>query len=145
MDKSLGNISTEYLVSHSGSLPGPFRIRSGSVRDAFGGPFGMRWSSVRTNFGPKFSAPKIKNFKSFNLCGRRRRGGGPPAAVPSPAARRDPAAAATAAQIEFFCEKVGGRLDLGVGLRFPETRLLSLTGAEATAVANAHAAFVNAF
>ena len=67
----------------------------------------------------------FENFfaKVFNLCGRRRRGGGPLAAVPSPAARRAPAAAATAAQIEIFCEKVGGRLDLGVGLRFPEQLL----------------------
>ena len=80
---------------------GPFGVRTGSVR----APFGLRSGSVRADFGPKFSDPKIHNFKIFDLCGRRRRGGGPQAALPSPAARRAPAAAATAAQIENFCEK----------------------------------------
>ena len=82
----------------------------------------VRSGSVRVNFGPKFSEPKIQFSKTFNLCGHRRRGGGPLAAFPTTFSGSAPAAAATAAQIEMFCKKVGGRLDLGVGLRFPEPR-----------------------
>ena len=47
---------------------------SGSVR----GPFGIRSGSVWANFGPKFSEPnKLRFQKIFNLCGRRRCGGPP--------------------------------------------------------------------
>ena len=100
-----------------GSVQGPFGIRSGSVR----GPFGICLGQFRA----QISGAKNSKFQNnFNLCGRRGRGGDPLAAVPSPAAWRAPAAAATSAQIENFCEKVGGRLDLGVGLRFPDLGVL---------------------
>ena len=42
---------------------GPFGVRAGSVR----APFGLRSGSVRADFGPKFSEPKIQNFKNFQF------------------------------------------------------------------------------
>ena len=81
------------------------KVRSGSVQAPFG-----RISDQH------FRSQKFKIAKIFNLCGRHRR-------RPEPRRPEGPrAAAATAAQIENLCEKVGGRLDLGVGLRFPEGR-----------------------
>ena len=83
-----------------GGLVGvPCAVRSGFVP----APFGIHLGSVRVNVGPKFWDPKILKFQKFSNY----------AAVAS--------AAAAAAQIENFCEKVEGRLNLGVGLRFPDT------------------------
>ena len=100
---------------HSGSIRGPFGFRSGfiwglcGVRSGFvRDPCGLRSGSVRADFGPKFSDPKIQNFKNFQFVRPSPPWRGPSlyyTAVPSPAARRAPAAAA-AGQIENFCEKV---------------------------------------
>ena len=80
------------------SIFGSFGVRSGSVRD----PFGARSGPARANFGPKFSEPKIQNFKKFQSVRPSRRGGVPLAAAPSPDTWRAPAAAVTAAQMENF-------------------------------------------
>ena len=84
----------------SGSVRGPREVRARSVRD----PFGVRSGSVRANLGPKFSEPKIQNFKNFQIVRPSPPRRGPSSRRPEPGRPEGPCWRQRPHKLKFFAK-----------------------------------------